>query len=272
MAKRTGFKWNAFTGALELYANGKLVNLYMGDPTAIYTASSTQAYDLGTRLQVDNRVFRYAKAGTSGVNAGWGAFFEITQTMAYEAIHVAATAGDTTVTIVQPSIGENDWAGGYIILGHNSAATEQNRRIVSNTASDGATTHVVVTLDGPLHVSLSTSEGVEIIPDIYSNLQTKGSQEYCGVAGVPAVTTTTGNYFWVQTWGPCWITPGGSGTPGSTACERTVYFQGDGAIVGDVGFADPTTEPERRQVAGFIIQKDSTGAGGPPFVMLQVSP
>ena len=151
---------------------------------------------------------------------------------------------------------------------HNSAATTQNRRIISNTASSGTT--CTITLDGP--IAVAGTHAVEIIPSLYGDLQTSGSNEYDGVAGVPARTATNNQYFWVQTWGPCWIAPGGAGTPGSTAMERTVYFVGDGSINGDVGFVAPTTEPERRQVAGFIIQTDTSGSGGPPFVMLQVSP
>lgn len=269
---RRGWTFDPITDSLDLVVGGTIVRKFAASGKGLYNIDTTKKYKLGTSLQTpDGRVFYYGEAGTSGVNAGWGAFFEITQTMAYEAIHVAAVAGQNTVVINQASIAKDEWAGGYIILGHNSAATEQNRYILSNTATN-SDTHVVVTLDGPLSVALSTSEGVEIIPNPYSNLQTKASQEYCGVAGVSAVTATTGQFCWFQTWGPLWVTPGGAGTPGSTACERTVYFQGDGAIVGDVGFADPTTEPERRQVAGFIIQKDSAGAGGPPFIMLQIRP
>jgi len=269
-AGKRGWNYDPVINGIDLRVDGVTVSKFCGDHPAIYNADSTQLYELGTRLQVDNRVFRYAKAGTAGVNAGWGAFFQITQTMAYEAIHVAGTAGDKTVTITQPSITADEWAGGYIIMGHNSSATMQNRRIVSNTATDGDA-HVVVTLDGPLHVALTTSEGIEIIPNIYSNLQTTYN-EYSGVAGVPTVTTTTGKYFWVQTWGPCWIIPGGTGTPGSTAFERTLYFVGDGSVNGGVGLVTGATEAHYRQSAGFIIQKDSAGAGGPPFVMLQISP
>jgi hypothetical protein len=272
-ATKRGFGFDGTTNSLDIFANGVIATKYGGLHPSIYSPDSTQLYELGTRYQVDDRVFRYALAGTAGVNAGYGAFFYVTTTLGlgYEAVHVAADAGATSIIVTEASITANKWDGGYVVVGHNDADTTQNRRIVSNTATDGDT-HVTIELDGPLHVALTTSEGVEIIPNIYSDLQTAGGQEYVSVAGVPAVTTTTGKYFWVQTWGPCWIVPGGAGTPGSTAAERTVYFQGNGTIMGDVGLVDPTTEPERRQVAGFIIQKDTAGSGGPPFIMLQVSP
>jgi hypothetical protein len=236
----------------------------------VYTVGATALYPIGTRYvdETDGRVFRYAKAGTAGWKAGIGAFF-MGSVVIGENLHANAAIGDTTVVIEQASIAADAWAGGYIAMGYGTA-NHQTRRIVSNTASDGSN-HVTVTLDGPLTYTQTTSEYCEIIVNPYADLQ-QTTNEYAGVAGVPTAVATTGQYGWVQTWGPCWIRPGGAGTPGSTQFERTVYFVGDGSINGDVGFVDPTVEPERRQVAGFIIQKDSVGSGGPPFVMLQISP
>ncbi len=266
-AGKRGFIYDPVTNTLDMMVNGYIATKFAGEYAEIYNADAAQKYALGTRLQIDDRVFRYALAGTNGVNAGYGAFYKVSLAVTYESAGAASVVGDRTMTITESNITLNQLAGGYVVMGHNSAATTQNRRIISNTASSGTT--CTITLDGP--IAVAGTHAVEIIPSIYGNLEQAESQEYDGVAGVPARTATTGQYFWVQTWGPCFIVPGG-GTPGSTVAERTVYFVGDGSINGDVGFAAPTTEPERRQVAGFIIQTDSSGAGGPPFIMLQVSP
>jgi len=265
-ASRRGFIHDPTTNTLDLCVDGVIATKFGGASVEIYNADSTQLYPLGTRLQVDDRVFRYACAGTNGVKAGYGAFYKVSLAVTYESAGAASVVGDRTMTITE-ALTLNQLAGGYVVMGHNAAATTQNRRIISNTA--GATTSTI-TLDGP--IAVAGTHAVEIIPSIYGDLQTSGSNEYDGVAGVPARTATNNQYFWVQTWGPCWIVPGGAGTPGSTAAERTVYFVGDGSVNGDVGLVAPTTEPERRQVAGFIIQTDSSGSGGPPFIMLQVSP
>lgn len=268
---KRGWNYDPVTMSLDLIVDGRIVCKYASDYPDIYNVDTTQKYEIGTRLQTaDGRVFRYASTTTGGVSAGFGAFATATLPMAYEALHANAAAGQTYVLVEQASITEDMWAGAYIIMGHSGAATTQNRRIVRNTATDGDT-HVYVYLDAPLTVALTTSEGFEIMPNPYANLSVSPN-EYSGVMGVPAATAAASRYVWVQTWGPCWVVPGGTGTPGSTAAERTVYFVGDGSINGDVGLADPTTEPERRQVAGYIIQRDSAGAGGPPFVMLQISP
>jgi len=270
-ATKRGWNWDPYTESLDLIINGTIVRKF-GSPTSnIYRVDSTQMYELGTSLQTpDGRVFYYASTTTGGVSAGFGAFATATLPMAYEALHADAAAGQNYVLVEQASITENSWKNGYIVMGHSSPTYTQNRYIVGNTASDGDN-HVYVYLDAPLTVALTTSYGFEIMPNPYLSVSVS-SNEYSGVVGVPAATAATGKYVWLQTWGPLWIVPGGAGTPGSTAAERTVYFVGDGAINGDVGFVDPTTEPERRQVAGFIIQRDSAGSGGPPFVMLQIRP
>jgi len=242
-----------------------------------YTMDATAKYAIGQRYvdETDGRVFRYAGCGTAGWQPGCGAFFcgSVIDlgSGAGENLHANAAIGDTTVVIEVASVTADAWAGGYIVFGHGSAlgARTHNRRIVGNTASAATTNHVTVTLDGALTAAVTTSDYCELIINPYSNLQTTTS-EFSSVGGVPCAIATTGQFGWVQTWGPCWIT--GNATPGSTAMERKLYFVGDGSIQGDVGLVAPTTEPERRQEAGFIIQKDSSGSGGPPFVMLQISP
>jgi len=252
-----------------------------GTLQTVYSISATQNYELGTRIVLsDGRVFRYAKCGTAGWKSGYGAFFKGAIVIG-ETPHVAVTdPNDTVITMAEGSIAADAWAGGYIVIGHGSAATTVNRRILSNTASaaNADPNHMTITLDGPVGVAETTSAYVEVIINPYADLQTTTSQEYNGVAGVPAAPATTGQFGWVQTWGPCWITP--NGTPGSLAHERTVYFVGDGTINSIVTMADhtvaggdmSTSEVGNRQLAGFIIQQDTASAGGPPFVMLQISP
>lgn len=267
LGHKRGFVYDPVTLTLDLCVNGEIVTKFGGASVEIYNADATQLYDLGTRLVVDDRVFRYALCGSNGVYAGFGAFYKVTLAITYEAAD-ASVVGDRTLTINEAGITLNQLAGGYVVMGHNAAATTQNRRIISNTVSSGG--ECIATLDGP--IAVAGTHSIEVIPNIYGNLQYNTSQEYDGVAGVPARTATTGQYFWVQTWGPCWICPGGAGTPGSTVAERAVYFVGDGTINGRAGMAAESTEAHGRQYAGYIIQTDSSGAGGPPFIMLQVSP
>ena len=81
-------------------------------------------------------------------------------------------------------------------------------------------------------------------------------------------SATVGQYYWMQTWGPICISPGDAGS-GGEAEERQLVFGGNGGVFAHDA-AHATTLQE--QHAGFIIQKDSAGGDGPPFIMLQISP
>lgn len=244
-------------------ADAGAINPYQIDATALYA--------LGARFAdpVDGRVYRYASCGTGGWTPGYGAAIKSALAIG-ENVHAAASIGDTTVVIEEASIAANAWAGGYIVLGHGSGATTQNRRVVSNTASATSTNHVTVTLDGALTADLTTGSYCEIIPCIYSGLELSGSaQSYVSFAGIPAAVATSGQYGWVQTWGPCWVVPGGGdASPGDSVNDRSVFFVGDGSVNGGTAVTIETGY----QLCGFIIQKDSAGVSGPPFVMLQISP
>jgi hypothetical protein len=235
---------------------------------------TVQQHALGSRYvdPVDGRVYRYCLAGTGGVVPGFGAAFGAVTHHAYEAIHAAASIGDTTVLIDQASVTVDEFAGGYIILGHNANATCQVRRVISNTVSADSTNHVTVTLDRPLTANLTTGEGYEIIANLYANMvqggEPAGTLEKQSFAGVPAAVIAAASYGWVQTWGPCFCTPGGGTTPGDSANDRMVYFVGDGSVNGG---AHLTYAGKAYQPAGFIITEYSA-AGDPPLVMLQIAP
>lgn len=269
-----------FGSAGQAVPQGRLVN----DWDFIYEASTQKnpQYNVGDRVVLpDGRVFRYAKsAGT--VLSGFGAAMSIPVTISGS---LPAQTGDgsfaigsraVTVTIAADDgaagdgvIAKDELRGGYIVI-NNNTSNPINRGIVGNTAvaSGGGTS--VVYLDGPITTTLTTSSYCEIMPNPYLAMTPGGggALEFETFLGVPAVGCTTGKYFWLQTWGPLWVTPGGATTPGDSANDRTVVFVGDGSLN---GVAHVTLE-NGYQVAGVIMQRDSNGSGGPPFVMLQVSP
>ena len=96
---RRGFIHDPVTNTLDLCVDGMIATKFGGAEVNIYSADSTQLYPLGTRLQVDDRVFRYACAGTNGVNAGFGAFYKVALAVTYEAAGAASVVGDRTMTI-----------------------------------------------------------------------------------------------------------------------------------------------------------------------------
>ncbi|GAG62578.1 unnamed protein product, partial [marine sediment metagenome] len=143
--------------------------------------------------------------------------------------------------------------------------------VVAADAGGFITGAVTIFLEEPITNGFAVASFLEILPNPYADLQgALLANERVSHAGIPGTEAALGEYFWVQTWGPCWIIPGG-GSPegvGIVANDRTVVFVGDGSINAvtnanvNLGY----------QVAGFIIQNDSSGVGGPPLVMLQIRP
>jgi hypothetical protein len=226
---------------------------------SIYVPSDTQCYAIGTERRKGGRTLYYARAGTAGVIPNMGAKFT-PATILSEAVHLDAAVGATTFVMEEAGITANQWAGGYVIC-HTAAGTQQNRQILSNTASAASTNHVTVTIDGALTTALvGASTLVEIMASPWWSLEYT-TNERASHAGVPMCVATVGQFFWCLAEGQAWVSPGGGTTPGDSNQDRIVYWVGDGSVNGG---AHLTYQGSAYQKAGFII--DATAAGGPPFV------
>jgi len=243
----------------------------------IYEVSTTQNYLIGSkRATPGGRIFRYAYAD-GACKAKYGAKY-----LREEAIsHTAATLGrakdETTIkctvadsdgALNDGAIAKDELVGGFVVIYDETDAIRQHREIVDNTAVAIVGGSITITLDGPLTTAVViTTDHFEVLGNIYNGLRYTNNQ-YSSVLGVPMVEAAEGEYFWVQTWGPICTVPGSTTSdPGADAEQRQVVFDGEGALVCmmDMGTKD-------QQVAGFIIQQDSAGSAGPPFIMLQISP
>lgn len=231
----------------------------------IYAQETTQRYVLATRhITWDGRVFKYARAGNTNYTGQGSLFFQEEQ-VGYTTVGDSQVIGDTTITIDSQTVAEDLWQGGYVIIYGADNSDVQNRGIMGNSAASTST--VTVYLDAPLATAITAdSTGVELLGNPYYDLRQAGTN-YVSIAGLPAVKATVGQFFWVQTWGICWIAPGEAAV-GDTANERQVIFD---ASVGSLHEPSDATFGTDAQHAGFIIQKDSAGSGGPPFIMLQIS-
>jgi hypothetical protein len=138
------------------------------------------------------------------------------------------------------------------------------------TAGGSITGVVTLTLEEGLLGDFAENNWTEILPNPYADLQGAPSNEKVSHAGIPGTEAKVNEYFWVQTWGPCWIEPGG-GSPGGVGGdvnERTVVFVGDGTVN---ALKDVWSTGSGHQIAGFIIENNTDGTG-PPLVMLQIRP
>jgi hypothetical protein len=273
----------------ELSPNSKNLNFPMlitGMPLndGLYSSGLTPLFQVGSRyLSRDGRVFRYGKAYTecqSGYGAYNNAICNISVALPATPATVAAGSKQVKFTIASGDgfagngvVAEDELVGAYAIIGNNTEDPDF-RCIIANTAvaSGGGTT--TCTLDGPTVTAWTGgSSYAEIVLNPYAHL-TGGATSAIGarasVVGIPTVNLTALYYGFVQTWGPCWITPPnvGATAPGYTDNDREVYFVANGTVV---GAASGTVIESGFQHAGFVMDKSDTSTAGPPLIMLQIS-
>ena len=103
----------------------------------LYTVETTQRFVLGTTFTTwDSREFVYSKSSGACIS-GQGAKFGFSGYTAYTAFGVAASIGDTSVTVpaaTHDALTEDYLAGGYICMFNGSDNNVQFRGIVGNEA------------------------------------------------------------------------------------------------------------------------------------------
>ena len=234
----------------------------------IYTTSTVKDPDwnLGDRVVLpDGREFHYSKA-TSAILCEKACQFDSLGGIGWVAPAAAAAIGDTSVSLAaatHSAFTEDELAGGYALF--FVSGNVQVRGIIGNSASESAAA-ITIYLDGPLTTALTTSHAAEVYINPYGALdQTDASAR--GKAGVAAVKTASGAYFWCQTSGPCFINPQTTVTgKEGTGC----FFRQDGSLdSADFTFDGSGTIPidNTTQYAGHVIHGTQDGNG--PLFMLR---
>lgn len=243
--------------------------------------STTQNYELGSRKVVDERVFHYARAGAALVApctyrlqtnqdlnspTTWGL-----------ALGAAITAGDTTVTVTAGAyqagvVALNELKGGWIEV-WGAANAFMWRRILGNTAAVGGG-NFVITVDRPFNVGvIIAGNSVALHHSIYYDVRMGGTVPatvaYESAVGLTPVPVANGSYFWLQTWGPCFIAAQ-LGQPGAVVNFRDVYLGAAGTVLSfNAAYAaGANVSPQR---VGYIMGASTNGDGNDD-VMLQLAP
>ncbi|HUS72193.1 MAG TPA: hypothetical protein VMY06_03930 [Sedimentisphaerales bacterium] len=248
---------------------------YSGDNLLKHAAQeTTQRYIPGTRYTTwDGRVYKYsyAIAAILGGRGGQNASNVINISEEGTVAHVVGdqfssiTLGASDGYAVNGEVAENELIGGFFLC-HNPSV--QVRGIISNTGGDAVA--IKVYLDAPI-TSADATPFCEVLLNPYKYLTSNlnPGREYQSTMCVANNNVTASNYFWGQTWGPCFCNPGGdSGSLGDSVNERSVYFVADGSINGAVAITGDSTG---HQHAGFIIDETAAANDAVPFVMLQIS-
>ena len=260
----------------------------------IYTASLTKSekYDVGDRVVTpDGRVFKYSYAAAvcdpecgayNTIKAITNAVAPAQATIQSPIVGKSVVAGSLGASVVTVTVGSGDGIlgsgliaadelrGGFIVIGNGTSQHPQMRGIIGNStvAATGGACNVY--LDSPLTTAVTVgTTNIEAMLNPYAYLTgglTTSANGYSTFLGVPAIRATAGQYFWLQTWGPCWISSDGNTCNG--AIDRTIYFVANGTVQSG---ADVTLE-SGFQPAGVAMDTSSAAASNAPFVMLQISP
>ena len=266
----------------------------------LYTASTTKSakHNIGDRVVTpDGRVFRYALAGGT-IETEFGVCApDASITNAVAPAQVAPTSpvitgltlssgqvGDYCVTITVAStdgilgtgaIAADEMRGGYIVINNGTNEHPQFRGILGNDAVAAGGGSMNVYLDGAIgtiRISSTSYTGVVVgtthIEAYYSPFaNAKGmnavNSAYVTCIGAAASRATVGQYFWVQTWGPTWLTS--NGTTGEAANGRDLYINTDGSLRGQ-----SSTTYAGYQRVGFGLDKSASGTSNGPNCYLQL--
>lgn len=201
---------------------------------SIYKTSSVKLAELGSRKVVGDRVFRYARAKET-INAG-----EICQATAFAATQVnqtmgvALVVGTKTIPIYSTgAIASGVFDDGYVFMqsGTHPGITYK----IKTQAAIATTSTGLLTLYDTVVTTATNLNKITMIQNPYKDVL----QDIAGTApaiGVAPIGVTTGDYFWLQTWGPCGVKCG-AGSPGlklqaGATGECTAAIATTGAMIG----------------------------------------
>jgi hypothetical protein len=249
-----------------------IANVGSGIPFEAMTVKPT-GFGIGDFVRFGGKTFVLGKLGATITNIGLGLKNSLSQTIANCAVQAAADAGDTQASLTVGGtdgpagdgvIAEDYLEGGQVLFFNASGVVLQIRGITGNTAVGSGGGTITLDLDSPLTVALTTAYTGEAMASPWASL-TQDTEISHPVVGVATVPGTSGQYIWVQTWGPTWVSPqSGVGVAGVLAC----YWRHDGSI--DVRSNIGTYVSD--VYAGFVLSEVAAHTQGAPFFMLQITP
>jgi len=262
----------------------------LNDGGTPYEADDVQKYPIGTVLRTGLRTFVYAYANgtcnpevmaykakkTNTVAVAPTQATAAAQAAAYKGETLAAgAAGSKYVTVtIDTEIGilttgvlsANELAGGYIVIGNGSGQHPQMRMIESHPALTTTGGSLTLKLDSPLTTAVTAATTtIELMECPFYCVKADGSGgDYVTYIGVPTVVATSGQYLWIQTAGPAWITSNSNTC--DSANDRMICVVGNGSVTSS---NDQTLE-SGCQIVGEALDMSGSGSSNAPFVNLHL--
>jgi len=251
-------------------------------------AAGPQRYPIGTLAWYAGigKKFRYGKAGEDiteatnarmcangnyapgAVAAGYG--IAANEHGFNGTIYAQAEIGQEYIDIPITTADKNFYQGGHLQLLPGTNPLSQYYIIASD---ESETAYTRVYLDQPLTQIVTTAMYVGINACPYSKLingdAALAGARYVSFMGLPLVNCSSGEFFWLQTAGPCWIQPASwadDRLPGRAENYRDVYAAIDGAVHCSWVFGSYTDGYQR---VGYLLDATASGYGS-VFIMLQL--
>lgn len=287
-ASKRGWGYDPLTKTLDIHVDGVINTKMGGVAPPLSSTDTTQLYAVGTRLVVDERVFRYAMVGDcTGDAATWAAGYgrtceygvgmsSTTRTIvAATKVSGALNSFEVVITLSE-NIAADGLQGGYFGIKTSSNVTVWGCRIAGNTvATSGDET--TITLESPLPIVYSGIGTISLTASPYANVvRHSGAGGHCkeAVVGLLMVYAAApgadleDKYVWLQTWGPFSNPQIATTHEGDGDMERTLWFSGGGAMQCYTSNAEHVA----KQVAGFYATEYASAGKGYPVVWLTIAP
>jgi len=246
----------------------------------LHDVTTLQYFALGARYHKKTYapadcVYRYTKS-SGACRAGRGAAFWNTMADGVDWTFLTGDRiiGDKYVEFpagtTHPAYVKNELCGGSILISDSDVdATDSdpmNRTITGNDVStlNGA---LKVYLDTPLSRATSALTYAFLMKNPYDNVRyATDAGMQAAIGGVPAAKVSAADrYFWMQTWGPCWVAfHGDLSTKAGGVLEAVWRWDGSVCTRADAApFAHTYA-----QLAGYVIDKGTSAT----FIHLMVAP
>lgn len=173
-------------------------------PQGLFETSTTQEVELGALAYgPGGRKFRYVKAGGTALVPG-----KLQQGPAIVANHQniavasAAAVGATSVTVTLGATAAtaNFYTNGLLVV--NDVNGEGYSYTISSNPAADASASLVVTLEDPIKVALTTSSEVCLIPNVFDGVVVNPTTATNVPVGVAISAIPAAGFGWVQTSGP----------------------------------------------------------------------
>jgi len=207
--------------------------------------TSVANYPVGARLQIGEKVFRYAKIDcTSGIadtsDYGLAVATNVSQTRITDATLITAAgsyddSNSTTIKVRVSGATLNQFRNGYLTFTDSSQSFRIWETVIL--ASDSATSTndtIELTIADPFPANAAKGDTITLLPNIYSAVYTpSGTIPLESIIGMfthynPFGTDYNNYYCWLQTWGP--FSPRFVDAEGGNSGQRNIYYTGAGQV------------------------------------------